>query len=63
MLGFGKDNQKEQENELIGEDFNINFSPLWEDEPASTILPYVFSIIQIILLIWVLIKIKWFTFY
>ena len=60
MFGFGKDNQKEQENEneLIGEDFNINFSPLWEDEPTSTILPYVFSIIQIILLIWVLIKIK-----
>ena len=63
MAWFRKDSEKQAaeesarqiENELIDEDVNINFSPLWEDEQASSLAQYILPVLNLILLIAILI--------
>lgn len=40
------------------EEYNFDFSVLWEDQEQSSLLQYLPTVIEIVLLIWILIKVK-----
>lgn len=58
---FGRDSQEIEKSPLEEERdeiFEFPFSVLWQDEEQSSLLQYLPAVIQIVLLIWVLIKVN-----
>lgn len=52
----------ETNNELLEQDVNIDFSPLWQDEEEGgllRLLPTILAVINLILMIIILVRHKW----
>jgi len=60
MAFFRRDSEKQldkrEDREYDDPALEFPFHVLWEDEEGSNFVQYIFPIIQIILLIWILIK-------
>lgn len=55
MAFFRKDTETKNED---ADEYDFDFSVLWQDEEQSSLLQYLPAVVQIVLLIWILIKIS-----
>lgn len=55
MSIFSRDKKKPQ-SDPNSDEYNFDFSVLWQDEEESKLLSYILPVIIIILQVWVLIK-------
>jgi len=54
MAWFRKDSEQEKPEEA--EEYNFDFSVLWQDEVQSSFMQYIPHVVEVLLLIWILIK-------
>lgn len=53
---FGRDSQPKEQPKLEDEIFDFPFEVLWQDEVQSNFLQYIPHVVEIVLLVWLLIK-------